>query len=142
MDPARQPAAPPHVAAEEVPPYHEKDSHNVDIIADDRSVLEIESDPFVPFPDDPDMPQESHSQILTIRAILTGCILGGLVNASNVYLGLKAGYTVSMRPASTSPVFSINAVLPLLTTADLSGASQVFGEPLRHDLRLRVSQDL
>jgi len=105
MDPVQQPAPSPHVTAEEPPSIDEKKgSHNVDIIDDDRSVLEIELDPFLPFTDDENMPQESHSQILTIRAILTGCILGGLVNASNVYLGLKAGYTVSMRPASTSPV--------------------------------------
>ncbi|KAH7377059.1 oligopeptide transporter [Plectosphaerella cucumerina] len=30
---------------------------------------------------------------LTIRAVVVGCILGSLVNASNVYLGLKTGFT-------------------------------------------------
>lgn len=30
---------------------------------------------------------------LTIRAILTGVCLGSLVNAANVYLGLKTGFT-------------------------------------------------
>lgn len=32
---------------------------------------------------------------LTIRAIVVGCILGSLVNASNLYLGLKTGFTFS-----------------------------------------------
>lgn len=48
---------------------------------------EAESDPFVPFPIDPNAPVEPHDRILTVRAVLVGCILGGLVNASNVYLG-------------------------------------------------------
>lgn len=30
---------------------------------------------------------------LTVRAVLTGIVLGSLVNASNVYLGLKTGFT-------------------------------------------------
>ena len=46
----------------------------------------VEMDPFVPFPIDPDMPVEEH--ILTFRAIFIGCLLGALVNASNVYLGM------------------------------------------------------
>ncbi|KAK4187920.1 putative transporter [Podospora australis] len=32
---------------------------------------------------------------LTFRAIIVGCILGSLVNASNLYLGLKTGFTFS-----------------------------------------------
>jgi len=51
----------------------------------------LESEPdfdfFVPFPVAEGAPEETHSQILTIRAVVVGCILGGLVNASNVYLG-------------------------------------------------------
>ncbi|RPA81593.1 OPT superfamily oligopeptide transporter [Ascobolus immersus RN42] len=46
-------------------------------------------DPFVPFPES----GIEESRILSIRAIVVGCILGGLVNASNVYLGLKTGWT-------------------------------------------------
>lgn len=44
----------------------------------------IETDPFVPFPIE-DQVQEDN--ILTVRAVLVGCCLGALVNASNVYLG-------------------------------------------------------
>jgi hypothetical protein len=54
-----------------------------------KSGQEIESDPFVPFPVDPDVPEEKHSSIFSFRAVVVGCILGGLVNASNVYLGMS-----------------------------------------------------
>jgi len=46
-------------------------------------------DPFKPFDD---LPDESKN-ILTIRAIFVGLCCGALVNASNVYLGLKTGWT-------------------------------------------------
>ncbi|KAK4949188.1 hypothetical protein LTR66_014060, partial [Elasticomyces elasticus] len=49
----------------------------------------ITVDPFVPFDDLPDEPQ----RIITVRAVVLGCICGALVNASNVYLGLKTGWT-------------------------------------------------
>lgn len=44
-------------------------------------------DPFVPFPIDPDAPEER--KILRIRSIVLGLICGCLVNASNVYLGMR-----------------------------------------------------
>ncbi|KAG1733721.1 hypothetical protein EDB19DRAFT_1830851 [Suillus lakei] len=44
-----------------------------------------------PFPEVPDAPVE-HQQ-LTVRAVLVGCILGGIIAASNIYLGLKTGWT-------------------------------------------------
>jgi hypothetical protein len=40
-----------------------------------------------PFPLDPDAPVEERQ--LTIRALLVGCLLGAVISASNVYLGLK-----------------------------------------------------
>lgn len=40
-----------------------------------------------PFPIDPDSPVEERQ--LTIRALLVGCLLGAVISASNVYLGLK-----------------------------------------------------
>lgn len=65
-------------------PYDEK----VDIKDEVDSVDDsLESDPFVPFPVDPNAPEEPYDRILTIRALAVGCILGALVNASNVYLG-------------------------------------------------------
>lgn len=48
-------------------------------------------DAFVPFDDLPD----EKSNILTFRAIAIGLLCGGLVNAANIYVGLKAGWTSS-----------------------------------------------
>lgn len=48
---------------------------------------EVESDPFVPFPDEPGIADEREGDILTVRAVVVGCALGALVNASNIYLG-------------------------------------------------------
>jgi hypothetical protein len=46
-------------------------------------------DPFLSFDDLPD----EDRNILTFRAIVVGLLCGGLVNASNIYLGLKSGWT-------------------------------------------------
>lgn len=40
-----------------------------------------------PFPIDPNAPLEERQ--LTIRALVVGCLLGAVIAASNVYLGLK-----------------------------------------------------
>ncbi|KAH0536448.1 hypothetical protein FGG08_006688 [Glutinoglossum americanum] len=50
-------------------------------------------DPYVPFPHDPGVVEGEN--ILRIRSILLGLICGALVNASNIYLGLKTGWTFS-----------------------------------------------
>ncbi|KAF5368921.1 hypothetical protein D9758_002936 [Tetrapyrgos nigripes] len=44
-----------------------------------------------PFPVDPLAPVETHQ--LTVRAVFVGCVLGAIVGASNIYLGLKTGFT-------------------------------------------------
>lgn len=44
-----------------------------------------------PFPTDPSDPVEDSE--LTIRALVIGCMLGAVVSASNIYLGLKTGWT-------------------------------------------------
>lgn len=44
-----------------------------------------------PFPIDPEAPVEDYQ--LTVRAIIIGCALGAVVGASNIYLGLKTGFT-------------------------------------------------
>lgn len=49
------------------------------------------NDIFVPLPPIPGMEHEPNP--LTFRAVITGICLGSLVNASNVYLGLKTGFT-------------------------------------------------
>ncbi|KAF6830584.1 metal-nicotianamine transporter YSL7 [Colletotrichum plurivorum] len=50
-----------------------------------------EEDLYRPLLMDPNIPHEEN--ILTVRAVVIGCILGSLVNASNLYLGLKTGFT-------------------------------------------------
>ncbi|KLJ06714.1 hypothetical protein EMPG_17791 [Blastomyces silverae] len=52
---------------------------------------DLAEDKFSPFPD---MHHDSNP-IFTFRALLIGCLCGALVNASNIYLGLKAGWTTS-----------------------------------------------
>ncbi|WEW57180.1 hypothetical protein PRK78_002642 [Emydomyces testavorans] len=62
--------------------------------AQEEAELEDEkftADPFVPFHDN----QPPSGSILTFRALLVGSLCGALVNASNIYLGLKAGWTAS-----------------------------------------------
>ena len=59
-----------------------------DTLKEERAPL---VDPFVPFDDLPD----ERPRIITVRAIVIGCICGALVNASNLYLGLKTGWTFS-----------------------------------------------
>ena len=49
------------------------------------------TDPFEPFGD----VEPATGNILTFRALIVGCLCGTLVNASNLYLGLKAGWTDS-----------------------------------------------
>jgi hypothetical protein len=52
-----------------------------------EELLEEETlDLYRPFPINEEIPVEEH--ILTIRAVLTGVVLGCLVNASNLYLGI------------------------------------------------------
>ncbi|KAI1844739.1 hypothetical protein JX266_009195 [Neoarthrinium moseri] len=58
-------------------------------------VTEIEEDLdlYVPLKMEADIPHEPNP--LTIRAVVVGILLGSLVNASNLYLGLKTGFTFS-----------------------------------------------
>ncbi|OZJ02039.1 hypothetical protein BZG36_05084 [Bifiguratus adelaidae] len=44
-----------------------------------------------PFPEDPNADPDDKN--FTFRATLVGCVLGGVIAASNVYLGLKTGWT-------------------------------------------------
>ncbi|KAM0207168.1 hypothetical protein ACHAQD_012174 [Fusarium lateritium] len=53
------------------------------------TVTILSDNPFEPFPTLPNIATEHMP--LTIRAVLLGWLLGSLVNASNVYLGLKMG---------------------------------------------------
>ncbi|KXJ97293.1 OPT oligopeptide transporter protein-domain-containing protein [Microdochium bolleyi] len=73
--------------------YTEPASH---IIPDDPEKPSLEEkfeleDIYAPLASLPGIPEEPNP--LTFRAVLVGVCLGSLVNASNVYLGLKTGFT-------------------------------------------------
>ncbi len=77
---------------------HEEVTHTVDLTntksesggSTDEDAVE---DLYVPLPRNTALPDEDH--ILTIRAISVGIVLGALINASNLYLGLKTGFVFS-----------------------------------------------
>ncbi|KAI1306651.1 OPT oligopeptide transporter protein-domain-containing protein [Xylaria venustula] len=64
-----------------------------DDIKVDEKEIEEDLDLYVPLKMDPNIPHEANP--LTIRAVVVGILLGALVNASNLYLGLKTGFTFS-----------------------------------------------
>ncbi|KAI0448843.1 OPT oligopeptide transporter protein-domain-containing protein [Xylaria acuta] len=64
-----------------------------DDIKVDEKETEEELDLYVPLKMDPNIPHEPSP--LTVRAVVVGIALGALVNASNLYLGLKTGFTFS-----------------------------------------------
>lgn len=68
---------------------HEKTMYVGELEESEMRDEETVADPYEPFNDIP----EERKTIVTIRAMLVGCICGALVNASNVYLGLKTGWT-------------------------------------------------
>ena len=76
------------------------DGEDINTLSDDELPIDTEvkvrnddslDDPFRPFDD---LPVENRN-ILTFRALLVGVLCGALVNASNIYLGLKSGWTAS-----------------------------------------------
>jgi hypothetical protein len=63
--------------------------------ADEKSLAQGQSeaiDLYVPLPED-GYAQPENSRVLTIRAVGVGCLLGSMVNASNLYLGKQASRT-------------------------------------------------
>ncbi|RPD63758.1 OPT oligopeptide transporter [Lentinus tigrinus ALCF2SS1-6] len=70
-----------------------------------------------PFPPDPDEMVETHQ--LTLRAILVGCALGAVVGASNIYLGLKTGFTFG--PQLFGAIFGFAIIKPLSKALPESG---------------------
>ncbi|KAH7156098.1 OPT oligopeptide transporter protein-domain-containing protein [Dactylonectria macrodidyma] len=71
--------------------FDEKDPHEVDLKDESDQEDEAITDLFTSFP--PVKGIEHEPNPLTARAVIVGIILGSLVNASNVYLGLKTGFT-------------------------------------------------
>lgn len=75
-----------HVAdAAHLPMEVNADEKYDDIKVDEKEVLE-ELDLYVPLKMDPNIPHEENP--LTVRAVVVGILLGALVNASNLYLGM------------------------------------------------------
>lgn len=91
-------------------------------------VIEIMDDHDVskPFPLDPDAPEETHQ--LTVRAVVVGCVLGAIVGASNIYLGLKTGFTFG--PQLFGAIFGFAILKPLSKAIPESGLlGRLFGGP-------------
>ncbi|KAF7426231.1 hypothetical protein PC9H_008598 [Pleurotus ostreatus] len=70
-----------------------------------------------PFPIDPTEPEETHQ--LTFRALLVGSVLGAVVGASNIYLGLKTGFTFG--PQLFGAIFGFAILKPFAKAMPESG---------------------
>lgn len=97
----KAPHADVHPFAETNPPY---EGHVVSVGEKDEAKVEnddlkseagevVEEDLWKPLVMDSNIPHEANP--LTFRAVFVGCLLGTLVNASNLYLGLRTGFTFS-----------------------------------------------
>ncbi|KAI0976478.1 OPT oligopeptide transporter protein-domain-containing protein [Xylaria arbuscula] len=82
----------PDASAVALPTEVQADEKYDDIKVDEKEIEE-DLDLYVPLKMDPNIPHEANP--LTIRAVVVGILLGALVNASNLYLGLKTGFTFS-----------------------------------------------
>ncbi|KAE8333979.1 OPT oligopeptide transporter protein-domain-containing protein [Aspergillus sergii] len=82
----------------------------------------LPTDPFEPFGD----VEPATGSILTFRALFVGCLCGTLVNASNLYLGLKAGWTDSANIFGSIIGFAVLQPLTSYLTS-LGYQSQHFG---------------
>ena len=58
------------------------------------------------------IPEEGESQ-LTVRAVVAGCLLGGVVSAMNIYLGLRTGWSFGGSLISAILAYSLFAALPI-----------------------------
>ncbi|TFK92506.1 OPT oligopeptide transporter [Polyporus arcularius HHB13444] len=92
-----------HFAEQTGPPHDDDDPNTHDISR--------------PFPVDPTEIEETHQ--LTLRAIVVGCCLGAIVGASNIYLGLKTGFTFG--PQLFGAIFGFAIIKPLSKAVPESG---------------------
>ncbi|KAL8281203.1 hypothetical protein RQP46_006237 [Phenoliferia psychrophenolica] len=69
----------------------EKGDVNAYVLTEEQANATVILNDGTPFPQDPTMPVETRQ--LTFRSLLIGCMLGFVVGASNIYLGLKTGFT-------------------------------------------------
>lgn len=79
-----------------------------------------------PFPVEEGYVEETHQ--LTVRAVFVGCLLGAVVGASNIYLGLKTGFTFG--PQLFGAIFGfaiLKAISTIFTESSILG--RIFGGP-------------
>ncbi|CAL1699061.1 unnamed protein product [Somion occarium] len=88
--------------------------HDEKSFVDDELVV---NDTSKPFPIEPDDIEETHQ--LTLRALVVGCVLGAVVGASNIYLGLKTGFTFG--PQLFGAIFGFAIIKPLSKAVPESG---------------------
>ncbi|KAM0425165.1 hypothetical protein ACHAPT_009482 [Fusarium lateritium] len=97
------------------------------VVDSEKSPVEVgtaELDIFSPFPELEALGMEAEPEsVLTFRAVLVGCLLGTLVNASNLYLGLRSGWSFGANMFGTLFGF---AILKSLSRA-LPAAFPIFG---------------
>ncbi|TBU28065.1 OPT oligopeptide transporter [Dichomitus squalens] len=79
-----------------------------------------------PFPPEEGEIEETHQ--LTIRAVFVGCCLGAVVGASNIYLGLKTGFTFG--PQLFGSILGFAIIKPISKALPESGIiGRLFGGP-------------
>ncbi|KAI0754239.1 oligopeptide transporter [Daedaleopsis nitida] len=99
----------------------------------DKEILDVRDDYDLnthditrPFPPDADEIEEPHQ--LTIRAVFVGSCLGAIVGASNIYLGLKTGFTFG--PQLFGSIFGYAIIKPLSKALPETGLiGRLFGGP-------------
>jgi hypothetical protein len=84
---------------------------------------EVGFDPFVPFDNLPD----ERPRVITVRAIIVGIIAGSLVNASNVFLGLKSGWTFTANLFGAIIGFGIISLFSKMLSEDFPILGGSFG---------------
>ncbi|RDB27912.1 hypothetical protein Hypma_002189 [Hypsizygus marmoreus] len=96
---------------------HEKDNSSSEGGVPEKLETFDDHDVTRPFPVLPDEVEETHQ--LTFRAIFVGCVLGAIVGASNIYLGLKTGFTFG--PQLFGAIFGFAILKPLSRIIPESG---------------------
>ncbi|TFK32332.1 oligopeptide transporter [Crucibulum laeve] len=98
---------------------YDNEKKHTSLEGQEDGVLETYDDHDVtkPFPIDPNEPEETHQ--LTFRAVFVGCLLGAIVGASNIYLGLKTGFTFG--PQLFGAIFGFAILKPLARIIPESG---------------------
>ncbi|KAH9941892.1 OPT oligopeptide transporter [Epithele typhae] len=101
---------------------HQHDAEKQNVADDAHKPVDITR----PFPIEDDEMEETHQ--LTVRAVFVGCVLGAIVGASNIYLGLKTGFTFG--PQLFGAIFGYAILKPISKALPESGLlGRMFGGP-------------